>query len=266
MQAKNYFYIFIAVFGLFLLASCEGNKSEYLKVDRGENYYPLAKGMFWEFTVDSVSYKKRPTSGSTRIVDSFVRHFQVRELVGDTLRDASGRLSYRLERYARDSANHPWLLEDVWYMTKTSVTAERVEEDQRFLKLAFPVSKLSRWNCVQFIDPATILTIRGERTEDAYSVSKGWGLDSRYKTVDSAATINGHSYDSTATVLFANSDAKKQGGINYRYYSEVYAKNVGLVYKRFAIIDTQVIGTSPWQKRADVGFYLIMKLDRFGRQ
>ncbi len=266
MQTKNYFYFLFAFFGLFLLASCEGNKSEFLKVDRGESYFPLAKGMFWEYTVDSVSYKLRSPAGPSHIVDSFPRHFEVRELVGDTLRDAGGRLSYRLERYTRDNANHPWLLEDVWYTTKTNLTAERVEEDQRFLKLAFPVSKLSKWNSVQYVDPYTILTIWGERTEDAYSTSKGWNQQSIYKTIDSAAVINNTRYDSTAMVLYSNSDAKLQGGINYRYYSEVYAKNVGMVYKRFALIDTQVQGVGFWQKRAEVGFYLIMKLNKFGRQ
>ncbi len=267
MQKKYLFYALFAIVAAFIANACT-NKSEILSIDRGEDYFPLHKGKYWDYKVDSISYKLRNTTNHT--VDSFHRSFFVRELVGDTLRDAAGRPSYRLERYTRPSRDSAWKLEDVWLITRTTATAERVEEDQRFLKLAFPVNKATKWNCVQFIDPYTELSIWGERTVAAYSADKGWGVQSKYTSIDVPYTLNGRTYDSTATILFADSDANSSGGAgtNRRYYQEVYARNVGLIYKRLEILDTQCIdpatcgrANQPWEARAEVGFILVMKLD-----
>ncbi|MEY4926953.1 MAG: hypothetical protein RI894_1389 [Bacteroidota bacterium] len=267
MKKKHVFYLFLAIFAIFTASSCT-NKSETLSIDRGENYFPLFKGKYWDYRVDSISYKLR--NEQTHTVDSFHHSFFVRELVSDTLRDAAGRPSYRLERYTRPNRDSSWKLEDVWLITRTTATAERVEEDQRFLKLAFPVNKTTKWNCVQFIDPYTELNIWGERTVAAYSADKGWGVQSKYTSIDVPYTINGRTYDSTATVLFADSDANSSigVGINRRYYQEVYARNIGLIYKRLEILDTQCNDPAtcnranlPWEGRAEVGFILLMKLD-----
>ena len=271
MQKKHFFYSICLVLLTIFAISCK-NESITLNIDRGENYFPLQKGKYWEYTVDSVSYKVR--NRTTHVVDSFHHTFQVRELVGDSLRDAAGRPSFRLERYTRPNSDSTWRLEDIWYVTKTSTTAERVEEDQRFVKLAFPVNKATKWNCVQYIDPYTQLSIWGERTEAAYSTDKGFigYKDSIYLRIDKPYALNGRTYDSTATVLFADSDPKNVGGTNYRYYKEIYARNVGLVYKKLAIIDTQCFGSGcprgnlSWAARAEVGFFLTMKLDRYGQQ
>jgi hypothetical protein len=262
-------FITFLVCTLLTATSCK-TESEVLNIDRGENYFPIFKGKYWEYEVDSISYKVRNKTLHT--VDSFHRSILVREVISDTLRDAAGRPSYRLERYTRPNRDSIWKLEDVWLATRTTAAAERVEEDQRFLKLAFPVNKLTKWNIVQFVDPYTELEIWGERTEAAYSSDKGWGFkleEPIYSDIDQPSTINGKVYDSTATVLYADSEKNRPVsiGINYRYYKEIYARHVGMIYKRLAILDSQCTNPAtcnkanlPWEGRAEIGFIVTMKL------
>ena len=50
-----------------------------------------------------------------------------------------------VKRYYRPAANMPWILGDVWTQKRTTNTAERVEENVRFIKMEFPVKDGGTW-------------------------------------------------------------------------------------------------------------------------
>lgn len=260
MNKKHIFYFLSTIFLSFCIASCT-NKTETLKIDNGEGYFPVRKGKYWIYNVDSTTYKLRDVTNHR--VDIFRKTFQVKEVLGDTLRDAAGRLSYKLERYERLNATQDWIFKDVWFVTRTNTTAERIEEDQRFLKLGFPVATTTSWKMVQHIDPYTPITIFGESIASPYASEVGWPREgSRYLEVDVPKKIGNRTYDSTATVQHVKSEGNL---VNRRYCQEIYAKNVGLIFKQFEILESQCTTATcinaAWAQRAEKGFILTMTLE-----
>jgi hypothetical protein len=90
-----------------------------------------------------------------------------------------------------------------------------VEENVRYIKLAFPVTAEMTWNC------------NAENTLEENIC--------RYHFINQARIIGGHTFDS---VLQVNID--DQIDLFNRHYSiERYAKNTGLVFKQFIDIESQ---------------------------
>ena len=125
---------------LLLTLACKKEKKAEA-VDLGYTYFPTEIGQYVIYQVDSISYNDffNPVKIDTT-------HFQLKELVQSHFTDNEGRESDRLERYVRKNDSLPWVLRDVWYQTRTSTKAEKVEENVRFVKLIFPVEVNQKWN------------------------------------------------------------------------------------------------------------------------
>jgi hypothetical protein len=250
--------LFATITCIFAVGACV-NKTEDLPLNTGQNFFPLKKGKYIVYDVDSITYDLLNAGQHT--VDTDTASFQVKELVADTLKDAQGRPSYKIEYYTRKDASHTWLIRKVWFATRTDAGAERIEDNQRFVKLTFPIQNNTHWSCVRHLDSATNLTIRSETLGKVY---ENWR--SAYSNIDKPHTQGTKTFDSTLTVVHTDFDAKT----NKRYYKEIYARNVGLVYKRFEILETQCLdpvtcsrANASWRERAEKGFVLEMRLKEF---
>lgn len=216
-------YIILLFFTIFV--QCCTNDKEVVKVDLGYDYYPIQKGHFIVYTVDSFFY-----NDFTYSIDSF--SFQVKEKIAAEYTDLSNQKSYTVERYYRKTANESWVLKDIWNTLITSATAEKTEENIRFIKLVFPLKKELSWN-------GNRLNALGEQS---YIIN----------AIHAPLTINGQLYDSTLTVL-QEADSSL---IQKKYALEIYAKNVGLVYKRFVDVadkDSVINYTLPLAQRISSG-------------
>ena len=91
---------------------------------------------------------------------------------------------------------------------KTSRTAQKVEENIRFTKLIFPISRGSFWNGNGF----------------NYLAEKEYYYDS----INESSTFGLNSFDSTVYVIQNSNNNLLEFDEAY----EVYAKNIGLVYKK----------------------------------
>ena len=205
---KNITFIIIALMVVVVsIYSCK--KRETIKpVDVGYCYYPYNVGHWIKYDVDSTYY-----DGFTHTVRKY--HFKLNEEIESTFLDNQNRPTQRLERYVQISDTTSWYLRNVWTSNLTASTAEKVEDNIRYVKLIFPIIESQTWN-------GNAYNTLGE-------------LDYTYNNTYKPFTVNGMTFDSTITVI-QNVDSNL---IYVKYMIEVYAKNVGLIYKRYEDIQKQ---------------------------
>jgi len=189
--------------------------------DMGYNYFPNQVGKYVIYDVDSFYYND---FNVPLTIDTF--KFQVKEKIQSTYLDNQNRTTLRLERYVRfynllvPYSSMPWVLRDVWAANRTATTAEKVEENVRYIKLAFAVKQDQTWN-------GNAQNILGEQT---YS----------YTFINQPRTIGDTSFDSVLQV----NQLDEASIINKRYSIEKYAKRTGLIYKQ--VIDIESQPNSAW--------------------
>ena len=190
-------FLFIAI----ILAMTACKKDDPTDPYLGYQYFPNDSGVWVQYIVDSIAYDDQFGN------DTF--EFQLLERIESKFVDNEGRDAQRIERLKRNSDTANWRIEDVWFANLTANTAEKVEENVRFVKLNFPLKLNKTWDGNNF------------NTEDAQNYEIA-ALNEPY-------TINGMSFDSTVTVLQKDFITV----VNEDYAFEVYAKNVGLVHKKY---------------------------------
>jgi hypothetical protein len=194
--------------------SCK--KDENPSPDMGYNYFPDKVGSYTVYNVDSFYYDD---FSSPVTIDTF--KFQLKEKIQSSYPDNQNRTTLRLERYIRNYnpaipySSLPWILKDVWAANRTTTTAEKVEENVRYVKLAFPVKEGQTWN------------------GNAQNTNPEW--DYTYQFFDQKRTIGGITFDSVLQV----NQIVYQDLIQQRHYIEKYARNVGLVYKQVIDVESQ---------------------------
>ncbi|MCC6251965.1 MAG: hypothetical protein IT238_05835 [Bacteroidia bacterium] len=227
-----YYVIIILLFALSTGTNSCRKEIEKIKVpDIGYDYFPSQKGHYVIYDVDSLFY-----NDFTSTIDTF--KFQVKEKITDTFVDLENRITQRIERFYRENSNDNWVIKDVWYSNKTANTAERVEENMRFVKIVFPLKKDNQWNGNRYNN-------LGEQNYKLLKIHEFFSLGLL-------------SFDSTITIRHAADSNLIEKNISY----EIYARNVGLVYKKnlqLADRDTVVNYTLPFEERANSGFDLTYK-------
>lgn len=204
--------IITVIFLAFLSTGCRKD-SNLPPEDVGYSYFPYSVGSYMIYDVDSTYY------------DDFydtVKHysFQLKEVYESLFTDAQGRPCLRIERWLKLNDSADWYLRDVWYSCLTASFAERVEENVRFTRLAFPVRSGTKWDGNAF----------NENDEQIYE----------YDKIDEPFSEGLLSFDSTVTVLQDVSNNLIEDKNQY----EIYARNVGLVYKKFRDVDKDFVSGS----------------------
>ena len=226
--------LILLVFAIIDL-SCKKDK-ENISVDIGYDYFPTQKGKFVTYQVDSLFY-----NDFTSTIDTF--QFQIKEIITENFTDLSKRTTQRIERFYRKNSAEEWVIKDVWFSNRTSNTAEKVEENIRFVKIVFPLKKEVEWNGNRF----------NNLNEQNYSIIK----------LNEAFQLGTFNFDSIIYVKqIADSNL-----IEKKIAYEIYAKQIGLVYKKNLNIrdkNSVINYTLPLELRANSGFDLIYKAIDFG--
>jgi hypothetical protein len=232
------YYLLLIVIASFFMA-CE-NETGSLDSDLGLDYFPLEVGKYINYQVDSTTYDNEGLIVLS--TTSFVRE----EVVGMFLDNAAD-TSYRIHRFYKAGMNDEWILTDVWTSSKNLTQAVRTEENLRFIKLVFPPKEGLSWNGNTHIDPLINIEIAG----DPVQMFKNW--DYQILNIDRPETIGLLQFDEVLTVQMADDE----NVIERRFAREKYARDVGLVFREFIILDTQCIelceGQS-WEEKAWQGF------------
>lgn len=198
MKLRKLIMIFLTLIVASVLVMC--SKDDTAPYDVGYDYFPYSPGVWHHYDVDSTVWDD--FTGETYYYNS-----QILEVVESYFTDQEGNKALRIERYFRNSDTSEWVISDVWYANLKPATAEKVEENVRFVKLAFPVRMNNTWN------GNALNSLNSEEYE--------------YEDIDVPLSISGMLYDSTVTVLHQYNVNLIEEDIRY----EVYARGVGMIKK-----------------------------------
>ena len=200
---------FALVLSSLVISGCK--KEEVVATDLGYGYYPTTLGSWVEYQVDSIW--KDEEFGEYDSVS-----YRLRQRIESAFIDAEGRQAWRVQRSVQDTSG-TWRVRDVWSTTANGIIAELTEENERRLKLSFPVRLGRTWD-------SNVFNVNPE-------------LEVGYEEVDVAWSVNGLSFDSTALVQ----NTVPANPVDRRDLVERYAKGIGMVYKQWEETNTQMTGT-----------------------
>ncbi len=244
MQKSLRFVLLIACSSLIF--SCK-NETDHVVLDFGYNYFPTDSGHYVIYKADSITY------------DDFfnpvlVKHisFYLKEKIQSHFTDNLGRPADRIERYVRNTPGDPWELLNVWYQVVGATSAERVEDNLRYVKMVFPQVVGQEWYGNKFIT-----------TQIPY-IEPQFYFPWKYKILskDEPYTNSYATFDSTITVLQVSDST----AINKTYSLEKYSRNVGLSYKELWVVKGQTNIGDPWIDRAEKGFILTLQAIESGTE
>lgn len=188
---------------MLIVSSCK--KSDYKSANMYYSYFPTEIGSWTEYEVREIRHESS--------IGSDTNYYYLKEVITEEFIDNQGRVTFRVERYKKDSLNQDYSISDVWYSNLTNTTAEKVEENIRFVKLNFPVSANSIWN------------------GNAYNTEIEWEYE--YDSLHMERTYNNLYFDSTIKVDQINNINPIQNQVAF----EIYANYVGLIRKSYINIE-----------------------------
>ena len=191
---------------LCLTAGCTSETFEPEGSITGENYFPLKTGSFIEYDVTEINYLFVPISIDTN-------SYQLREVVADSFPGINNETVYRLERLKRPDSTQSWNIDSVWTVRKTPYELIKTENNTPFVKLIFPLTTTTEWDGNKY----NTLDGPSGREQDLYKV----------ESLGDTCLINGVSF-ANCLVVEQNNDSNC---VNADIRTEIYAKNIGLVYK-----------------------------------
>jgi hypothetical protein len=200
----------ILIVGILFYNSCQ--KETLPPVDLFHEYFPLVVGKSIVYEIDSIVY-----DDFTGTIDTF--NYFVKELVESEFIDADEAPSYRLERFIRYDEEQDWSIKNIWKARIQTANALKTEENITYIKLIFPPENNRTWD------------------GNAYNVMSSQNY--RYTNIHSPYTINNLVLDSTITVI----QKELETIISEDYQIEVFAKHIGLVYKKYVALEKEVDGT-----------------------
>lgn len=182
---------------IFVISSCLKPTNDL--ADFHYDYYPTTINSWIEYAVVDIVHSS---------LGSDTLNYFLKEIKTNTFYDSEGELAQRVERFWKFNSNDNYVIKDVWQEKVTSTTAEKVEENIRITKLIFPIKYGEYWNGNAFNDQLF--------------------CEYTYDSIHEPFLINTLNFDSTITVL----QKDLYTAVDYQMAYEVYAKKIGLVYKK----------------------------------
>ena len=234
---KNLVFLLLFFSLIGMMTSCDSETETVDDSTFGYDFFPVIVGKSWVYASDSIIL----TAGGTRR-DTF-RSF-IREVVGDTLVDATGNTSFKLHRFFKRNEADAWISTNTWTCSIDKTMAIRTEENIRQVKLVFPIKKGLRWNANVFLYEDLTVVVGGE----PIALYRGW--NPRMEEIDQPYDFNGQQIPSIKVNV-----AEEDNILSFRDISEYYGKGIGLVRRDMVVYDSD--GSRPsdaWETKAQKGF------------
>lgn len=209
--------LLVAAVSVTSLFSCR--KSNDTSADITRNYFPLQRGKTVTYAVDSTYY-----IGALRI--AYNVKSQMKYAITDTFTDKKKRVSYIMNVFSRPYDGALWQPISVITVTPTTTGLLYNQDDNEYIKMIFPVSEGLTWKGNQNVvvqDPLK-------------SYLKNWNY--KYQNYHLSYNTGFINFDNTVSVL-ENDESVNYPNVDsavdaFRTYAkEVYAYNVGMVYKEW---------------------------------
>lgn len=207
------------------------------------DYLPLAVGKTIIYQLDSTVFTEFGRSEE-------VHRYQEKQEVAAQLTDNPGQISYRINRYLRDSAGTgQWRVAGSYLITPSEKTVEVVENNLRTVRLALPVKQDFAWRGNQYLPFAPYSAFYDFRSDTNFDLSD-W--DYYYETVSETLVLNGQTINDIVTVKHIDEETTSNGDIfltGKTYSEDKYAKGIGLVYQELVMREREpnVGGSSPFK-------------------
>lgn len=202
----THFYFFLIAVASTTLFSCGDDEVIPTDSSTGYTYFPLKQSSWIIYDVDSIVHLDNDDAfGQDTSVERY--DFQIREIIDSSFIDGEQDTAWRVSRYKRLNDSLPWEFQNVWVSKRTLVNAQRVENNIRFVKLAFPPTLRATWN------------------GNAYNYFPS--EEYFYDNIHTPLQLQGLTFDSTLTVI----QNDFQSNVNRIVKKEKYAAGVGLIEK-----------------------------------
>ncbi len=214
-------YFSLVILSLLLISACRDeieNDPADTEAKSLYRYFPLDSGSFIIYHVDSIihSFADDNTNNPDSLIDTF--RYEVKEVVDSDFIDGEGDLAWRISRYYREEGSSTWNFTTLWTAKLTNHSAEKVEENIRFIKLAFPVKKNKTWNGNLF----------NFLPEEDYNMEE----------VNVPLSMGGFNFDSSLTVL----QLEDFNLIHRLFKQEKYVYGLGLAYRQRDSLNINTFG------------------------
>lgn len=208
-------------------ASCK-KKSEDLQITPISDYAPMAKGKYITYDLDSTVFASFGTVMEHHL-------YQVKYEVSDSITDILGRKAFRITRYIRTLPSGTFAPDNTFQAVNTGNNFEFTENNLRFLKLVLPIKEGGTWKGNSAIDVTSLGSDQQYLYDWDYTYS-GVGQPAHVGSADIAETVTVNQRDDSFNlpVVLPGPGVSNPTNIASRDFSqEIYAKNIGLVYKDF---------------------------------
>jgi hypothetical protein len=215
-------------------AACK-KQSEEIQIVPISDYAPLKAGKYITYNLDSLIYTNFGTVETHRF-------YEVKYQVMDSITDNLGRKAFRMVRYIRTLPAGNFVADNTAMAVNTNSRYEFVENNLKYFKLTQPIADGNSWKGNSAID-----LIVNPATGEDLSYLADW--DYTYANVGAAKKVGTFNLANTLTVNQKNDSTNlpitATTNIAYKDFSqEIYAKDIGMVYRNFLHYEYQKTATS----------------------
>ncbi|MEY5047772.1 MAG: hypothetical protein RLZZ175_1131 [Bacteroidota bacterium] len=233
---KYFIKISILINAIFLFSCTDSNENVKPSED-DQLYMPLQVGNFIIYDVNEYVFN---INGK---IDTL--NYQLKEKIEDTVyAGVNLPINYKLIRYKRTDITKPFVYDSTWYAYKSASNFVKTENNEKFTKLSFPIANTIKWN-------GNVLNNRGE---DKYE----------YRNKGNRFFVQDTVFSPTVTVVQHDSLPIDLTARDYR--TEVYGKNVGLIYKEYQIYTYDQTTGQIGKFKISTGRRLIQKISSYGKE
>ncbi|MBN9384280.1 MAG: hypothetical protein J0H74_26245 [Chitinophagaceae bacterium] len=247
----------ISLLTLITTISCKRTLYNHPDNSPPRYYMPLQVGRYAIYKLDSINfyhYGQLDTLTQYLAKDT-VENFFVGNL-GDT--------TWVVERYL-SPATGPivWTPNETNTVNTSQRSVDLTENNLRFIKLGYPMQNGLTWSGNSYIpdNPYQDYNFTAPKNVNV----NGWTYT--YQNVDQPFAAGGQTYDSTVTILQVDDSSNVNINIivdtsfaSRTYWSETYAKNIGLVYRHTILWDYQPPPPQSTQSGYKLGFKVTLTL------
>jgi len=255
MMKKNRLAGAVSLLMLIATISCKRTVYNHPDVRLTQYFLPLEIGKYAIYQLDSVNFYYYGQ------LDTLTQYL-AKDTVESSFVDNQGRTSWVVVRYLSPVTGTPdWTPSETNVVTPSSQSIELVENNLRFIKLAYPLQDSLTWSGNSYIPdkpfPYNFITPENVNLND-------WAYT--YHRVNQPFTAGGKTYDSTLTILQIDDSSDNVPIVvdtifaSRSYWSETYAKNVGLIYRNTVIWEYQPATPNGSQSGYKLGFKVTLTL------
>jgi len=234
-------FLFLAM----LVVACAEDPELISKKD--PDFFPIQVGGYFIYDVQETIYT--PINGQ----EDFL--YQSKITVTDSFKNNAGGITYVLQRSTRSDDAAQFEYQDTWSTRIEPSQVVVIEGNTSFVRLAFPLSIGRQWN------GNALNTLGGEEScgDDAtfscdiYEIGDfGFQFDLNGDILDETVEV----IQNNNTDLIVKQDVRK----------EIYARNIGLVYKESTILEYCTVGSCIGQQQIEKGSVLKQTLISYGKE